>query len=409
MAHLKPDHGIFGLPPLENLYVSKHVVLETLPIAEITPCSPSFADGMTLFRAKEDWETYDKILSNLDYSVSHPIKVAFLADGFPTDSFNNEYGENFLQKFTDTASSAFGQMAQMAGEKNASDAVRKMSQEFSEIGGKTGGAIGTILSTAGSAGSGAANSFDALKAALNNSPSNSFNFLGKSMNMLDKMLAGQRIDFPQVWSSSSFAPSYTMTIRLYNPVPGNASAISEFIIGPLAALLCLATPLTDDGHTYSWPLLQKVKCKGLFILDPAVITNITVIKGGDNQQIAWNQRLGIVDVRISFASLFNTMVVEKSGASITNRPTVSNYLNVLFEEKSAKGHYSNAKSSAGVMQSSASLIENATSGIKTTINKAVGSTSNSESSSTIPSRSSAEDIQVANNLTSNPNSYPGAG
>ena len=52
--HLQPDAGIFGLPPLDALHVSKHVVIESMPIIEIQPCVPDLTTGMTLFKLDED-------------------------------------------------------------------------------------------------------------------------------------------------------------------------------------------------------------------------------------------------------------------------------------------------------------------------------------------------------------------
>jgi hypothetical protein len=118
-----------------------------------------------------------------------------------------------------------------------------------------------------------------------------------------------------------------MTIRLYNPNPQSDIATDKYIIGPIAALMLLGTPISDDGATYNWPFLHKVRATGIYDLDPAYIGGITIIKGGDQQSIAYNQRLGMVDVRIDFGSLYNTMVASNSANPA--RPTLKKYLNVM--------------------------------------------------------------------------------
>jgi hypothetical protein len=120
---------------------------------------------------------------------------------------------------------------------------------------------------------------------------------------------------------------------LYNPNPSSLEATKRWIIGPLAILLCLAIPRSDDGETYNWPFFHRIRSEGIFDLNPAVITNLTIIKGGDQQSIAWNQRLGIVDVRLDIGSLYTSMVTEEKGMIGDRRPTVRNYLEALKGEK----------------------------------------------------------------------------
>jgi len=312
--------GIIGMPPLT--YVSDNLMANSMPIAEIVPCKPNFSRGMTLFSVIPDTGTYDGILSTLGFSIEHPIKLAFLADNFPTDSFSNEYGETFLEKMTDMASSGAQDIAQMTGGGSATEALGNSGVEMQKLGKEVGGALGTVISGAGGLAGGMAAGAEKLIASLKNGGSLS-KMMGGGAGMINNMLAGHRVDFPQVWRNSSFSPSYSMTVRLYNPAPGSKTATTKYIIGPLAAILCLGIPRTKDGQTYNWPFFHKLKSKGIYNLNPAVISNITVVKGGDNQQIAFTQRLGIVDVRIDFTSLFGSMVLEEDGPKNLKRPTVS--------------------------------------------------------------------------------------
>lgn len=323
---LKPDEGIFGLPPLNNLYVSKHVVVESMPIVEIVPCEPDFSSGMSLFRVNPETAKYDSILQNLGFKTSHPIKFAYLADNFPSDSFSNDFGETFLQGMTDIGAQKIQEIVQMTGKDTLSGAMSSIAGMTKSAGEQAGGFIGKGLETIG----GMASSGSSMIKSLENMA---------GLGTVGKMLSGHRVDFPSIWKNSGFTPSYTITIRLFNSLPGNYNATTHSIIGPLAVLLSLATPRTKDGYTYKWPFFHKIKCPGVFSLDPAVITNITVIKGGDQQQIGWNQRLGIVDVRVDFGSLYNSMVCEEGDVSVTNRPTVQNYLQTLEEEKKIENHY----------------------------------------------------------------------
>lgn len=202
MIHLKPDAGIFGLPPLDALYVSKHVVIESMPIVEIRPCVPNFSMGMTLFTMDEDEGAieYDKILNNLEYSVDHTdgIKCAYLADSFPTDNFANDYGETFLQGMTDFGSKAISDIMQMTGKTHAGGALGEIGGEMVSFGKEMDGLLGGGIEAIGSGAIRAKQGIETLRQKMDTSPNTITRAFGGGLQMVDKMLAGNRVDFPQV-------------------------------------------------------------------------------------------------------------------------------------------------------------------------------------------------------------------
>jgi hypothetical protein len=332
--HLDPFNGVYGLPP--STWISDEMIINSMPVLEITPCIPHFQSGLNLFRVEDASKQYLKILNNHGYATEVPIKCAFLADNFPTDSFTNEYGETFLQKFTDVASQGMSQLAQMTGATTGTGGMKNIGSAFSDLGEEMGGMSGGALSGVGGAAQATGEGIEKLIRKMRSGKASGVSrMLGGGAELINKMVAGHRVDFPQVWRNSGFTPSYTATIRLYNPNPASKISTEKYIVGPLAVLLCLAVPRSDDGKTYNWPFFHKVKATGIYNLSPAVITNITVIKGGDQQQISYNQNLGIVDVRIDFASLYGSMLVEEGKNTFTNRPTVRSYLSSLKEDDPA--------------------------------------------------------------------------
>jgi hypothetical protein len=313
---------VFGYPP-DNLEERTNIMIrKSFPVVRFFPSIPMFQRGLNLFNIKSAWLEYATLL--LDNGFSTPsdgdkgIQAAFLADNFPTDSFTNEYGENFLQKFTDVASEGAASIAQMMGASSATGAYKQFVANLKaseSAGGKAlgaaGGYVGDLLSS--------------LHGAITSVPS-----IGKAtatgVNLIDRLMAGSRIDFPMVWKSSGFQPSYSMTIRLYNPFPQSESATEKYIIGPIVALMLLGVPRSQDSSTFTWPFLHRIECPGIFELNPGFISNITVVKGGDQQQISFNQRLGVVDVRIDVGSLYSTMM---AGRVTSTRPTVKEYAQTM--------------------------------------------------------------------------------
>jgi len=321
--------SIIGLPP--SSHVSDAPLRNSMPVLEIKPCLPGVKMGLNLFKLKLAWKTvmkdmgYSELLALYGYALPDTqqcVKVAFIADSFPSDSFSNEYSESFLNKITDIAGEKSAEIMQMTGQKSALSAMQNMGEAVGKVGGLPGQA-GTAVANAAKWAEDKAN-----LGAMGSSVMGKLS--GTAIGMLSKTLAGQRVDFPTLWKGSGFSPSYSITCRLYNPNPRSSVSTEKYIVGPIAALLCLCLPRTDDGTTYKWPYIHKINCTGLFDLKAAAITSVTVIKGGDQQQIAWNQRLGMVDVRIDFISLYASMLAGKrrgkEGFAETDRSTLNSYL-----------------------------------------------------------------------------------
>lgn len=320
---------VIGLPPSSS--VTDPLILNSMPQMFILPCNPTRKLGLNLFKLKPVWDEYEKMLEKFGYTtpLGGALRVAFLADNFPTDSFTNTYSESFLNRFSDIISSGVFEVQQVLG---GGRDITKLPGAALEALGEMGGPFAAFAKGAKGAGTvvGAG-----IKEAYSKFVSSS-GAIGKgidaNLQTLKGLLKTGRVDFPMIWKNSGFTPSYTITVRLYNPNPSSITMRKKYIIGPLAALLLLALPQTKDGSTYKWPFFHQIEAPGLFNIPSAYIGNITVVKGGDQQQIAFNQTLGMVDVRIEFGSLYDSMVAGKEYES-TDRPTLGQYLKSLGTEK----------------------------------------------------------------------------
>jgi len=328
-----PD--ILGLPPRttktafdDNMDDIRH---DAMPIATIMPCMPKAQASIAAFQLdpNEGSQRYSKMLGFLGFSAKLPLKVAFQADSFPTDNFVNTYAESFLDKTAQVVSQGASAINQMFGSRSATDFVDKVA-----------GAVANGGGMFGSLAKGVQDQNKKLQGFINNlknsQDSSIKSIAGQMGQTLDTMLSGARVDFPQIWTNSSFTPSYTMTVRLYNPNPASLESTDQYIIGPLASLLLLAVPQSEHGTTYNYPFLHQIECPGIYFLNPCYISNISVIKGGDQQSIAFNQRLAVVDVRIDFGSLYSSIIAQYENGTTIDRPTLRSYLDVLRGEKKLK-------------------------------------------------------------------------
>jgi hypothetical protein len=333
---------VLGLPPDNYFPETNRKIRDSMPVCYFSPSQPVFEFGLDLFKLRPAFNSssntdpdYARLLR--DHGLEAPnnwknlqaVQVAFLADNFPTDTFTNEYGENFLQGLTDVASSTASQISQFFGVKDARTVINKaagaaenmLPKEVMGIGVK--GPVGDFFRKGADV---AQNVLNAAK-------------LGGAPGIIGRMATGARLDFPMTWKSSGFQPSYSLTVRLYNPNPRSLKSTKKYIVGPIVALMLLGVPITQDGSTYSWPFLHKIVSPGIFELNPGFISNITVIKGGDQQQISQQQRLSMVDVRIDVGSLYSTMVGGSVNLGYKSRPTVKKYMDNMLQQ-GANANYS---------------------------------------------------------------------
>lgn len=315
--------AVIGMPP--GTHMTDNVMINSMPILEFTPVEPQIQFGMTIYRTNDVMTEFSKMLGANGFSLpagTKSIKVAYIADSFPTDTFSNEYSESFIQQFGDMASEGVSQINQFTGSSNIFESFKK-GTDLAQ-----GSALEGPMSFMGQGAMAMQGYIDGLR----DSDSGMKQALATGLNAIT---TGARLDFPQIWKNSSFSPSYSITVRLFNPFPKSDEAIEKFIIAPLAVLLCMGLPRSKDGSSYRWPFLHRIKSPGIWSLNPAFISNIAVVKGGDSQCIGYNQRMGIVDVRIDFGSVYNSILAYEDGSDSVNnaRPTLKTYLDSFRDKK----------------------------------------------------------------------------
>jgi len=331
-----PLPKIFGMPPVPNNPNSSIYNLwrNSAYVISIEPCDPDFSKDANLFTLKSVLGDYLKELRE-GYKYGYPnqmIQVCAQADSFPSENFSNEYGESMFNKAADILSSGAQDIMQITNSTDILGAATKFGNATKGIG-VAGFDVGEKTLAASKATkkwiSEHQNTTGAKGFAAN---------IGNAANML---LAGSRLDFPNVWRNSSFTSSYSCTVRLYNPSPGNDKASSYFIWGPLTALLLLALPRknknsTKDFFAFNYPYFCRVMSKGLFGIKQGCITGISVNKGVENQ-IAFNQKLGMVDVKIDFSFLHSHMIASADDSD--GVPTLRKYIDNLKETEPVQQMY----------------------------------------------------------------------
>jgi hypothetical protein len=331
-----------GLPPESGSDIKEAWAqrLDFLPKVLITPAIPELMVGLHGFHLKQaidefkrDFESTAKQagISSIQ-SVKLPLEVFYLAESFPSETFQSEYGESFLESFSNVVSGGLSELSFMMGARDAGEALAAIEKTLSTSGGTIGGFIGGGLGATREA---ATKTIDSLI-----SQGGAAETLGRSLQLASKVVTGGRLDAPSVWKNSSYGTSYAITVRLYNPNPGSDRATEKFILAPLIALLLLVLPTakrlggTSGERTkgiYHFPYLCKLDSPGIFNLPSGFVSSINVIKGGDQGLYGHNQHIGMCDVRIEFGNLYTTMV--HGIGNDPDIPTLVNYIKGLASKK----------------------------------------------------------------------------
>lgn len=301
--------GIIGLPPIEAYMVDQgappsevveHLLKSSMSLMAIYPAYPKYGsqddknNGLQLYHL--DWDEgrtkYMGILQNAnvytgDISANGGcVYVAFLNETSISESFTVQYGDSMFESIGNIGSQTARELRAITGKENMGEAFKAIGKNMkegegvmSEIAGRMAGAVGGVSS-----------------------------YFENKLGSLGKILSGSKVDFPQIWQGSAYSPTYSMTIRLFNPFPEDDDSHTKFIIEPLAKLVALTLPISDSVDTYTFPVMCSVTCPGLFRVKAGYISSLEVIKGGESNTISFLQRPSIVDIRMSIEDLYGTMI-----------------------------------------------------------------------------------------------------
>lgn len=329
---------IIGLPP--QVYNSSGIakphlitkILQSTLVIDIIPALPKFSGitadtGLNLYTVDAGMgiEAYNKLFNGLPVKPGQfPIKLAVSFESPISESWETSFEDGMLEQIVNSASmDAMGEGRFITGQHSGSGMMRELGRGLgsnaADMGGNTKGGnfIGNLIGGLGDLASGVTKS-------LEKSTGSNAAVAGGG-----QMLLGSKTDFPSIWKSSSWNPSYNFKCVLINPFPNDDASYIKYIVEPLAKLLAFMCPISDSAWTFSFPLMCKVFSPGLFGLEAAYIKSITVTKGGPNNDISFYQRPNVVELDISFDSVYNTMIARNSTNANEDRPTLDRYLNDL--------------------------------------------------------------------------------
>lgn len=115
-------------------------------------------------------------------------------------------------------------------------------------------------------------------------------------------IKGNKIALPKIWDTSDYRPAFSLNLKLFSPY-GTPAAVKKFIIEPLIHLLLISCPQTADGVSYGQPFACSVKAYGITRLNLAVMSSLTLRRGGSDTSFNVFKQPLTIDVSIDFEPL----------------------------------------------------------------------------------------------------------
>ncbi len=254
---------------------------ERMTVVDLMPCRYSIS-----FSSAEDEDEsiasgllpkmdYEKGMSEYSARCTHHgvdpagmLRVYTTDDTTSSDQFSNHLKENYFKTAINRASEMGDPLRDIV--KSADD--RSVSDIFNMLKKKTG---------------------------LNNEDGKLKNIRAIAASAVDVIGKGHRLSLPSIWADSSYDPNFLMNIKLLSPY-GDPEAIKEFVVKPLIYLLILGSPETEDGVSYGYPFFLTLKAYGMSYSPLAMISNMTMRRGGAQSHFSIYRQPLCIDVSIEF-------------------------------------------------------------------------------------------------------------
>ena len=124
--------------------------------------------------------------------------------------------------------------------------------------------------------------------------------------------------FPEIWDSSGFSRSYSITMKLRSPDPDPYSIFMNIYL-PILMWVSAAAPhqLNNTANSYEAPFIVRATYKSIFSCDAGIISNLSISKASEDKWNAMGMPIS-VDLNIDIKDLYNTMFISKSQGIINN-------------------------------------------------------------------------------------------
>ena len=126
------------------------------------------------------------------------------------------------------------------------------------------------------------------------------------INLGDRVVRGENIVIPDIYTSSSYEKSYSVTINLKSPY-GTKLGYYMNIFVPLMHLLALVLPKQGTANSYESPFLVKGYIEGMWTINLGIVTDISISK--DTETLSVDGLPMSVDVTLNIRDLYSDLSI----------------------------------------------------------------------------------------------------
>lgn len=258
-------------------------------------------------------EEYNKVLAKYKLKEKGLLRLWLTDDTTVSDNFSNNFNPNIIETGINS----------MDGLSNTLKTMKKLTKS---TGNDFTSQIGDAITDKVNTGIKTANSFlfgdNELAKQLETQALSVSNTVG------EVIFKGKHVSLPKIWTSSTYSPTLTVTVKLVSPY-GSPKAVRSFIIEPLMYLLALISPKTSDGLSYGLSQPLYVNGHGITNMSLAAVQNVTMRRGGRETSFNIYKQPLILDIMITIQPLadgFASVVGESDDvATIEDSDTAGEY------------------------------------------------------------------------------------
>ena len=140
-------------------------------------------------------------------------------------------------------------------------------------------------------------------------------FLKRFLDLGGNIMKGENIIMPDIYNSSSYERSFSITVHLKAPY-GNRFSYYMDVLVPMFHLLALALPKQTSANSYGAPFLIKAYCEGTFTCNLGIVSSISISKNVSPESWTNDGFPSEVDVTLQITDLYSDLTMSPAKAPL---------------------------------------------------------------------------------------------
>lgn len=236
-----------------------------------------------MMETSDDSDTSEKSLKSVLKNYNY-VQFYIDSDVSPSENLSNASSESMIKGALESGSSTMKDLAFMAN---------------------SGGIDDTTL------GKFTTESAAALQSGIESILGNGTGPIARIVNLGSDVLKGNNIIIPDIYNSTTYTKSYSITVHLKSPYGTKLGYYLDIFV-PMMHLLALTAPRQQSANSYSSPFLVKAYVDGIFTCNLGLVTGITIQKVSESRSVA-----GLpseVDVTLDIVDLYSDLMMTPSSS-----------------------------------------------------------------------------------------------